>query len=84
MCFIFILLNQIQRGTTCPVYKERFLFNLYADQFELHNLQFQVFSSDRYARVRLIGEAELRLGDVDLKQPIRIWLNLRNIDEASI
>ena len=44
----------------------------------------QAFSCDKYARHRLLGEAELRLADVDLhsEELVRIWLNLHEIDEV--
>ena len=35
-----------------------------------------------YAQV--IGETELRVGDVDLRNPIKMWLNLRDIDDVSM
>jgi len=44
----------------------------------------QAFSCDKYARHRLLGEAEFRLADVDLhsEEIVRIWLNLHEIDEV--
>lgn len=45
-------------------------------------VQFQVFAVDKYARHKVIGESEIRLGDVDLRMPIKMWLNLRDIDEV--
>ncbi|CAE1275157.1 SYT12 [Acanthosepion pharaonis] len=44
-------------------------------------LQFQVFSVDKYARHKVIGENEIRIGDIDLRLPIKMWLNLRDLDE---
>ena len=44
---------------------------------------FQVFSVDKYARQKVIGETDLRVGDVDLNSPIKLWLNLRDLDEVS-
>jgi hypothetical protein len=46
-------------------------------------VQFQVYSCDKYARHRLLGETELRLADIDLQsqQTIRVWMNLHEIDE---
>jgi len=46
----------------------------------------QAFSCDKYARHRLLGEAELRLADVDLhsEEIVRIWLNLHEIDEVCV
>ena len=65
-----------------PFYKERFLFSVYPDQLDNKMVQFQVFSSDKYARHKLLGETELRLGDIDLRQPIRVWMNLRDMDQV--
>jgi len=47
-------------------------------------IELQAFSCDKYARHRLLGEAELRLADVDLhsEEIVRIWLNLHEIDEV--
>ena len=54
--------------------------------FRLQFMQFfassQVYSSDKYARHKLLGETEIRLGDIDLRQPIRIWMHLRDMDEV--
>ena len=47
-------------------------------------VQFQVFSVDKYARHKHSGETEVRLSDLDLVRPIRLWLNLREMDEVKI
>jgi len=48
------------------------------------DVETQAFSCDKYARHRLLGEAEFRLADVDLhrEEIVRIWLNLHEIDEV--
>jgi len=48
------------------------------------DVESQAFSCDKYARHRLLGEAEFRLADVDLhrEEIVRIWLNLHEIDEV--
>ena len=43
----------------------------------------QVYAVDKYARQKVIGEADVRVGDVDLNIPIKMWLNLRDLDEVS-
>jgi len=55
----------------------------YDDDDENHD-ETQVYSCDKYARHRLLGEAEFRLADVDLRSEeiVRIWLNLHEIDEV--
>lgn len=42
-----------------------------------------MFAVDKYARHKVIGESEIRVGDVDLRMPIKMWLNLRDIDDVS-
>ena len=42
-----------------------------------------MLSSDKYARHKLLGETDLKLGDIELRHPIRIWMNLRDMDEVS-
>ncbi|GAB1607817.1 synaptotagmin-12-like [Argonauta hians] len=73
--------TKVQKNTTDPVYKERFLFNLEQSQVDNKVIQFQVFSVDKYARHKVIGESEIKVGDIDLRLPIKMWLNLRDLDE---
>ncbi|KAK3576052.1 hypothetical protein CHS0354_036331 [Potamilus streckersoni] len=69
------------KNSTDPVFKERFLFTMDQEELENRTLQLQMFSLDKYQRHKVIGEGEVRLGDVDMKLPIKMWLNLRDIDE---
>lgn len=64
------------------MYKERFLFNFNPEVLDEKTLQFQLFAIDKYQRHKVIGETELRIGDVDLRNPIKMWLNLRDIDDV--
>lgn len=73
--------TKVQKGTVDPIFKERFLFGLEPEDVPNRVIQFQVFSVDKYARHKVIGESEIRLGDIDLRMPIKMWLNLRDIDE---
>ncbi|XP_014775501.1 synaptotagmin-12 [Octopus bimaculoides] len=73
--------TKVQKNTTDPVYKERFLFNVESTHLESKIIQFQVFSVDKYARHKVIGESEIKMGDIDLRVPIKMWLNLRDLDE---
>lgn len=75
------VVTKVQKDTTEPVYKERFLFNVEPAELDNKTAQFQVYSSDKYARNKLLGETDLRLGDIDFRQPMRIWMNLRDMDE---
>lgn len=73
--------TKVQKGTVDPIFKERFLFGIDPEDVSNRVIQFQVFSVDKYARHKVIGESEIRLGDIDLRMPIKMWLNLRDIDE---
>ncbi|KAL5009668.1 hypothetical protein ScPMuIL_011973 [Solemya velum] len=73
--------TKVQKGSTDPIFKERFLFGVEPHDLEHRIIQFQVFAVDKYARHKVIGESEIRVGDVDMRQPIKMWLNLRDIDE---
>ncbi|XP_074640092.1 synaptotagmin-12-like [Tubulanus polymorphus] len=73
--------TKIQKKTSNPLYKERFLFNVDSLELDRKTVAFQVFSCDKYARHKVIGETEIRMCDLDLYQPIRIWMSLRDIDE---
>ena len=46
-------------------------------------IQFHLFAIDKYQRHKVVGESEMRVGDVDLRMPIKMWLNLRDIDDVS-
>lgn len=84
LLLIISICCQVQKNSTDPLYKERFLFTI--DQYEVDQriVQLQVFSVDKYQRHKVIGEAEIRVGDIDLNYPIRTWLNLRDIDEVYV
>lgn len=58
------------------------MFGIEPEDIPNRMIQFQVFSVDKYARHKVIGESEIRLGDIDLRMPIKMWLNLRDIDEV--
>ncbi|XP_033741211.1 synaptotagmin-12-like [Pecten maximus] len=75
------LQTKIQKNSTDPVFKERFLFGVEPEDLDSRTILFQVFSVDKYARHKVIGESEIRVGDIDLRIPIKMWLNLRDIDE---
>ena len=64
------------------MYKERFLFSVDPDEVFSRIVRFQVCSCDKYARHKLLGETELKLCDIDIRQPIRVWMNLRDMDEV--
>lgn len=70
------------KNTADPVFKERFLLAVEPEQLMGKSLQLQVFFVDKYARHKVLGEADVRVGDIDLSIAIRMWYNLRDIDEA--
>ncbi|KAL3881959.1 hypothetical protein ACJMK2_028341 [Sinanodonta woodiana] len=76
-----VSVSQNVKNSTDPVFKERFLFTMDQEELENRTLQLQMFSLDKYQRHKVIGEGEIRLGDIDMKLPIKMWLNLRDIDE---
>lgn len=79
---IFVL--QIVKDSPNPVFKERFLFTIEQHDILSRIVRFQVCSCDKYARHKLLGETELRMSDIDLRHPIRVWMNLRDMDEVPV
>jgi len=75
------LQTKVQKSSVDPVYKERFILPLANDKLDDTITQFQVYSSDKYARHKLQGETEIRLGDLDLRCPVKVWMNLKDIDD---
>ena len=73
---------QVYRKTSCPSYKEKFLFGLEASEFAKRSLTFYVYASDKYANT-LIGEAELKICDVTPRQPVTMWLTLTDTGQVS-
>ncbi|XP_064629390.1 synaptotagmin-12-like [Lineus longissimus] len=73
--------TKIQKKTINPVFKERFLFNVEPYDLGLKTVQFHIYACDKYARHKMVGEVEIKLSDLELSQPLRIWLSLRDIDE---
>lgn len=43
-----------------------------------------MFFVDKYVWYKVIGEFEICLGDIDLCMFIKMWLNLRDIDEVRL
>ncbi|XP_022905777.1 synaptotagmin-12-like isoform X2 [Onthophagus taurus] len=63
------------RSAGSPCYKERFLFPLNPREQQQKTLSFQVFGAGELGHY-LIGEGEIRLSDVSLRQPITTWITL--------
>ncbi|KAL1509134.1 hypothetical protein ABEB36_003921 [Hypothenemus hampei] len=60
---------------TSPSYKERFLFSLNPKEQMQRALCFQLYAIDVTSHT-LIGEGELKLTDVSLRQPVTTWVTL--------
>uniref|UniRef100_A0A1I8GBT6 C2 domain-containing protein n=1 Tax=Macrostomum lignano TaxID=282301 RepID=A0A1I8GBT6_9PLAT len=66
----------VRRGQNPVVFKERFLYSL-----EPHQLAQKTVRVRLLAGQKQLGETEVRLADVDLQRPLRLWLNLREPDQ---
>ncbi|CAG9766093.1 unnamed protein product [Ceutorhynchus assimilis] len=67
--------TKVYRSTSSPSYKERFLFTLNPREQMQRTLSLQLYVTDVLSHT-LIGEGELRLTDVSLKQPVTTWVSL--------
>ncbi|XP_050300197.1 synaptotagmin-12 [Anthonomus grandis grandis] len=67
--------TKIYRSSSSPNYKERFLFSLNPREQMQRSLCFQLYATDVTSHT-LIGEGELRLADVSLRQPVTTWVTL--------
>ncbi|XP_063923369.1 synaptotagmin-12 isoform X2 [Zophobas morio] len=67
--------TKVYRGSNSPSYKERFLFSLNPREQSQRSLCFHVYSTDLLSHT-LIGEGEIRLGDISLRQPVTTWVTL--------
>lgn len=64
-----------------PSYKERFLFELYPREQSQKTLCFQIYGTDGMSHT-LIGEGEIRLADVSLRQPVTTWVTLTDTGQV--
>ncbi|XP_048517528.1 synaptotagmin-12 [Dendroctonus ponderosae] len=67
--------TKVYRSTSSPSYKERFLFSLNPREQMQRALCFHLYATDLVSHT-LIGEGELRLTDVSLRQPVTTWVTL--------
>ncbi|KAF7280460.1 hypothetical protein GWI33_005855 [Rhynchophorus ferrugineus] len=67
--------TKVYRSTSSPSYKERFLFSLNPREQMQRALCFQLYATDLQSHT-LIGEGELRLSDISLRQPVTTWVTL--------
>ncbi|XP_054268372.1 synaptotagmin-12-like [Macrosteles quadrilineatus] len=74
--------TRVYRKSNSPSYKERFLFALEPTEYHRRSLSFYIYATDR-ASSSLLGEAELRLCDVNARQPVTTWLTLTDTGQTS-
>ncbi|XP_018579545.1 synaptotagmin-12 [Anoplophora glabripennis] len=67
--------TKVYRSTGSPSYKERFLFSLNPREQSQRLLCFHVYATDFLSHT-LIGEGEIRLSDISLRQPVTTWVTL--------
>ncbi|XP_066245402.1 synaptotagmin-12-like isoform X1 [Euwallacea similis] len=67
--------TKVYRSTSSPSYKERFLFSLNPREQVQRALCLHLYATDLVSHT-LIGEGELRLIDVSLRQPVTTWITL--------
>lgn len=75
------LQTRLYRHSNSPSYKERFLFSLNPREASQRTLCFHVYCTDRLAQT-LIGEAELRLAEISLRQPVTTWVTLTDTGQV--
>ncbi|XP_059478592.1 synaptotagmin-12 [Neocloeon triangulifer] len=69
------LQTRVYKNSNSPTYKEKFVLGMETAELIRRSLVFYVYSSDKQSNT-LIGEAELRLSDVTMRQPVTTWLTL--------
>lgn len=74
--------TRVYRDASSPSYKERFLFTLNPREQSQKSLSFEIYGTDRSSHT-LIGEGDIRLGDVSLRQPVTTWITLTDTGQVS-
>lgn len=75
--------TRLYRNSSSPSYKERFLFSLNPREASQRTLCFHVYSTDRQTHT-LIGEADIRLAEMSLRQPVTTWVTLTDTGQVRI
>lgn len=75
--------TRVYKSSSSPSYKERFLFPLYPREQSQKSLCFQVFGTDGSSHT-LIGEGDIRLSDVSLRQPVTTWVTLTDTGQVGV
>lgn len=73
---------QVYRNSNSPTYKEKFVLGMDTAELAKRTLMFYVYASDKLSNT-LIGEAELRLCDVTMRQPVTTWLTLTDTGQVN-
>jgi hypothetical protein len=73
---------QVYRNSNSPTYKEKFVLGMETTELAKRTLMFYVYASDKLSNT-LIGEAELRLCDVTVRQPVTTWLTLTDTGQVN-
>ncbi|XP_066955777.1 synaptotagmin-12-like [Macrobrachium rosenbergii] len=75
--------TRVFRRTNHPTYRERFLFALEEEELPHRSLAFYMYASDKFTNT-LIGEAHLKLTEVDLAGPVSTTLPLTDMGQKGV
>ncbi|XP_071516703.1 uncharacterized protein [Panulirus ornatus] len=75
--------TRVCRRTNNPTYREKFLFALEEEELGQRSLAFYMYASDKFTNT-LIGEAHLRLTDVDVSVPLSTVLPLTDTGQLGV
>ncbi|KAK8382632.1 hypothetical protein O3P69_015450 [Scylla paramamosain] len=75
--------TRVCRRTNNPTYRERFLFALEEEELPQRCLAFYMYASDKFTNT-LIGEAQLRLTDLELSTPLSTQLTLTDTGQRGV
>ncbi|CAG9819706.1 unnamed protein product, partial [Phaedon cochleariae] len=67
--------TRVYRSSGSPSYKERFLFSMNPREQSQRLLCFHVYATDFLSHT-LVGEGEIRLAEISLRQPVTTWVTL--------
>ncbi|XP_068202557.1 uncharacterized protein [Palaemon carinicauda] len=75
--------TRVFRRTNHPTYRERFLFALEEEELHHRSLAFYMYASDKFTNT-LIGEAHLKLTEVDLTGSVSTTLPLTDMGQKGV
>lgn len=73
--------TKIYRNSNSPSYQERVIFTLHPRDQMQTALLFHIYATDMNSHT-LIGEGELSLADVSLRQPVTTWVTLTDTSQV--